>query len=194
MLRVRTKSAGWDGSPGLTTFYFDSAATTPGDIQSLVDRVRQYFEASKALYVPVHTFTVDPEVALIDPATGNQTDTFVAAAAPPGVVGTGSGFLMPPSTMMLLRLLTAKFVAGRKVQGHSNAGPPCTAVLSVDGTPSPGALLVLQTAGTALADVGGASPDLLVWSRPTVLRAGTTATVVGTSVPDKFSVLRSRRD
>lgn len=194
MLRVRTVGQGWTGAPGLTTFYFDSADTSPAAILALVTRVRQYFVSTAPIFHNTTTWTTDPEVAELDPATGAQVASFVASASPASVVGTGGASIGPPMTMILLRLITSTFISGRKLQGHTNVGPVADGVIQGDGTPATASLATVVAAGGVLLDLGGASPDLLVWHRPVGGAGGSTGSVVGVACPDKFAVLRSRRD
>jgi len=177
----------WSGAPvvgpGLSTFYFsedgEGWATALSDFWQDVDA-----------YLPIGvTVTVPSTGDLIDVATGELTGTWSEAASGPGV---GAGFGAYPAGVGARAVWdTSGIVGGRRVRGSTFFCPLVNSCFGTDGTLDP----------TFLTNFGGfvdtlwnsLTYDMGIWSRPVPGRAGAFSTVVGASVPDKVSWLRSRR-
>lgn len=204
MMRVRVRGDGWQGGPSLNTFYFTAAPEDAASAKAAYDRVHAAFVSGNALFPQSVTHTVLPEVDFVLPATGD----IVATVAVNGLaVITGASVtnsIMPPSIAMLLRLTTATYLEGRRIQGRAFLSPVTqTAAADADGTPSPSLISAATQFGNTLKGLAGTVPPLVVWRRPRIAavgppvvtaRVGSTAEVTGVSVPDKFASLRSRRD
>lgn len=196
LYRVRAVTSGWSGAPGLGTFYFGTSelsgsADTAG-AQLCVDRVHAAYDDSKGLYPNTWTCQVQSEVDVITVESGAITDT-LAPDAPAVVTGTSGATFGPTPVMLLMRLTTATFIAGRRLRGRAFIGPLSNAQTGGPAPESSGRTLV-QAMGDALLDVGTGGPRLNVWHRP-VGGAGGQAGDVITAIPGiAFSVLRSRRD
>lgn len=206
LYRVRAVSTGWTGAPGLNTFYFgepdvsfdldaDSAA-------NCVERVRTAFVDGANIYSTAWSVQVQPEVDVIEDTTGALVESFITATPAPVVGGNATGF-GPLPAMMLLRLRTETIHDGSRIVGRAFLGPLGKGN-DTNGSPDAGAVPLCVAMGEALLDAGIAgNPILKVWRRPRearteptplAARAGTSAFVTQIVVPDKFAVLRSRRD
>lgn len=208
--RVRLVSSGWQGGPGLNTFYFagqaagvleDIAAT---DVQRCVDRVHNAVVAANILWPITWRGTTSPTMDVLDAATGELVDSFTAGAPPVTAAGNGAAGFGPSVAMMLLQLRTNTFSDGSRLAGRAFMGPVNP---SSDGDGSPTIELYTRTAlfGTALLDegIGAENPSVVVWRRPRLAsagppaisaRAGSIGRVTAFTVPDRYSVLKSRRD
>jgi hypothetical protein len=206
IMRVRVVSTGWQGAPGLNTFYFQAGAAgeTPAqtDANLCHTRVRAGFDAFK-LQCPVPwTATVSPTVDVLNTETGDLVNSF---STPPtaSVIGTAPLGFMPTATMILLRLNTSTFSDGSRIQGRAFLGPVALSD-DADGTPTVSMNTAAIAMGEALQDAGiGGVPIIGVWRRPRLAaagppivtaRAGSFAAITSITSPDKFAVLRSRRD
>lgn len=210
MYRVRAASTGWAGAPGLNTFYFlrsaDPAQATESDATLCANRVRDAFTATNTLWPTQWTVQVSSEVEVLAISTGNLIDSFSVPpiAAISGVSQAGFG---PLPACMLVRLKTNTFSDGSRLQGRAFLGP-IIPISEANGTPNAGGVAAVAGFGAALLDVGvNGGPSVCVWRRPreakpvsvlhpngVTARAGMAAAVTSTSAPDKFAVLRSRRD
>lgn len=206
MMRVRAASQGWTGAPGLNTVYFVSGDAGPmpedTDAQLAHDRVHAAFTDAVGLYPTAWNVTVSPAVDIIQTEDGELINSFsvTPSAQVNGTSGTGFG---PIAAMLLCSMNTSTFNDGSRIQGRAYLGP-LTAVHDTNGTPAAGLVANAVSFGTALADAGaGGVPKVVVWRRPRLAKAGPPVVtardgafgiVTSYTVPDKYAVLRSRRD
>lgn len=207
MFRVRAVSTGWNGAPGLNTFYFSVPTEVPEiDKASLcVARVHVAFTAARNIYPSQWSCQVNNQVDVIDSEDGALTDTLFPdpVAVVTGLSGAGYG---PLPAMLLLQLRTTTINDGSRLMGRAFLGPT-GAGNDIDGSPHVGAVPLAVAFGEELLDAGLlTNPHLLVWRRPREAdetrktpsarsaRAGMAAEVTSITVPDRFAVLTSRRD
>lgn len=207
--RVRVALNGWIGGPGLQTFYYRPATT---DVTSSTEAavvaatVRAALDPTKGMYPISWTAQVAADVDVINAVDGVLTGQY--NVTPPAVV-TGTGAVSnnygPTAAGMCMTLNTGIISGGSKVRGRSFLVPLCQ---SFDSNGSPTAEFVATAVGmgNALKTTGAGGPTLVVWRRPRQFRAATTKLkelaardggafdVSGTTVKDKFAILRSRRD
>lgn len=215
LARVRAASKGWIGGPGLNTFYFSAGPDANSDIitdshaSASATRVRNAFLSATGAYPPAWKVNVSTTVDVIESSNGALVNSFTAT--PQAEVSGSSGATFgPTAVMLLLRLSTDVFSDGRKIQGRAFMGP-IGAIVDPDGSPQASTLAVMATFATSLMDAGVSQvPVLRVWRRPRearvggtidgkvikplAQRAGSAARVVAITSPDKFAILRSRRD
>lgn len=206
IMRVRAASAGWGGGPGLNTFYFAESAAGEAPLESdatlCANRVRTAFFDARSIYRNSQTITVSPTVDVLETETGDLVDSF-SVAPPVAVVGDNVGVLGPTASMVLLRLNTSTFNDGSRLAGRAFLGP-ISGQSDADGTPNAFISTAVLAMGAALLDVGSPlNPRLVVWRRPRAAAAGPPVVterpglfglVTSYTMPDKFAVLRSRRD
>lgn len=207
LYRVRTVMTGWTGSPGLSSFYFRPVlpdVLDTAEALAAVGRVRSSFAAGSAVWPSTWHAQVQGQVDVITVETGQIANSF--SVAQPAVVDgtTGINFGATP-VGLLLRLNTSTIVDGQRLQGRFFAVPVGTPS-EPDGSPQALTITALQSMGTALLVPNSPETALAVWSRPRAAReatarlkalparAGSSGLVTGTTVQDKFVVLRSRRD
>ena len=130
------------------------------------------------------TYATDPSVADLA-LSGEQTGAF--STTPQTAVGQASGDPLPYATQGLMRLFTPSFINGRQIRGRAFI-PGAVEAASTGAVPIAGYLTAVNSAGGAL--LGGAAPQLAVWSR-THAAASAVASV---STWSQWAVLRSRRD
>jgi hypothetical protein len=194
MLRVRATIAGFAGGPGLMTWYFGVASPDVTTATRLLTTVRANFiEHIRGSAVDTTSWTLNPDVDVIDAATGDITDT-LSCAAPAVSMGAGGSGMAPPATAALLRLKTSLFIGGRRVRGRMYISPLATAAVDTSGQVSAAQHTALALAGSGL--LGSlTSGDLWgVWHRPVSGAGGQLAQITVTDVPLKLAVLTSRRD
>lgn len=130
-------------------------------------------------------FSLEPEVDVVDPNTGQVTGVLTAAAL--NVSGTNAGDLLPLATQWLCRWRTDDFVGGREVRGRTFIPGP-TRNGALNGQPTTAAIAALNAANATL--VGDSAAGFAVWSRKLL----SAHDVSSGSAWSKFAVLRSRRD
>lgn len=202
--RVRVVGTGWTGAPGLWTFYFQrfsgaGEAMDLEDAQLGVDRVRQAITDAGWLWPGAMKFNVNAQVDMLDAETGELQSQLVAD---PGAQQSGlsSDTFGPIPTGVLLSLNTGGVVHGRVVRGRSFFAP-CVKQADTDGTPRDADRNLAIAFGDALLDNGFEGPNAVVWSRPVTvatptipIRDGSAHMITHVSSPNKFAVMRSRRD
>lgn len=204
LARVRVVGTGWVGAPGLWTFYF--RGNTSGDIpldnddcQNSLDRVRAAVTDAGWLWPTAMTFNFSPQVDNIEVETGelHNQEIVTAGAAKNGLSSDTFG---PIPVGVLLQLGTAGVVHNRRVQGRSFFAPMVKQA-DTDGTPRDADRALAVAFGDALLDEGVSGPLASVWSRPVKVgtatvpvRDGSAHLVTSVSCPNKFAVMRSRRD
>lgn len=207
MMRVRMVSQGWQGAPGLSTFYFMHAGgfnePNGDDCLNCCERVQAAMNDASDLWPVAWNGKIDQVVDIIDAVTGDLTASFTVddQAAVAGTNGSGFG---PIPVALLLRYSTTSIIEGRRVLGRAFLSP-IGPYAHTDGTPTATAVTNGNLFGSALLDAGGSGNQLCVWQRPrdadaehlpepVTQRDGSWHGVTAIQVPDRFSILRSRRD
>lgn len=193
--RIRVTVAGFDGGPGVATFYCVDSTTFLAPLRAFIAFMSGY-------YPPTVTYTF--------PVTGDIIDTFTgqiveAWNAPPqaAVVGTGVGKYAAPVGYSV-RWSTSAFLSGRRLRGRTFFVPAVGDAFDTNGSLVDSAVAAIQTSATNL--IGSTGGNFAIWQRPRLARAATGTlpaqaartggfgTVSGATVADKAAVLRSRRD
>lgn len=182
MYRVRTVLTGVQGSPYLSTMFFQEGA---GTAEQAVAAVAAFWGAVDGVMHSDVTWDIEQDVEIVDDNTGQIQG--VAATSGGTGVGTVTGDILPPATQGLVRWRTGVFVAGREIRGKTFI-PALTETAAISGQMANGTQTILEDAANAL--VGAAGANLCVWSR----KNGLSEDVVSGSVWNQFAVLRSRRD
>jgi hypothetical protein len=196
LYRVKTTWSGMPGAPGVSTMYLN-ATPTAADLTA----IRTFFNALVAGLPNTATLQVQGVGDVISDTNGALSSTWVTTA--PGVVtGTSaSGYAGP--TGACVHWLTNGIVRRRRVKGTTYIVP------SVNQYDANGTLLgawVTTVSGAAATMFGAMIGKFVVWNRPLygprpgpgaerpILESGSSHPVVGSQVPDKAVVLRTRRD
>lgn len=201
MYRVRTVLQGWQGAPGLNTFYFSAGAgVSPSDALAAVNRVRGCWDVVKSILGNSVTAQTLGQVDILDPTDGSLQSS--VNVTQPAIV-TGSCATSPAVSQVAagLELFTAEVVNGRRLRGRSNVGPLC-ANFTNTVVPAAGVGTAVDAMGVALLTISPPGvPPLIVWHRPrfdpvthVLLAPGGHAEVTTTGHATKFFSIRSRRD
>lgn len=185
MATIQRVGVTWAGSgvtgTGISTFYFETAPGTP---QQHVDAVSTFLAATEGLRASGLGWTINPDSAEIDTATGALVNIYNIAGASGS--GTATGDRLPNATQGLARLITGAVAGGRLVRGRLFL--PGVVESFSNGLPSAGYISGYNTPLAAL--VASANANWVVWSRKNAF----TAAVTSATVWSNFAQLRSRRD
>lgn len=188
MYRVRTSLTGVQGSPWLSTMYFDVAG---GTAQDAADAVGVFWTAMDNSMVSAVQWATEAEVAQVNASNGNLV--MVHATTPASGTGASATEVLPIATQALIRWRTGSIVNGREVRGRTFI-PGLVEANNDSGSPT--STLVTNYSAAAAALIADANSTLVVWHRPTTPGGsdGSKHDVVTGSMWTEFAVLRSRRD
>jgi len=174
---------GITGAPWLNTLYFAAPGDQSGADQA-VAATGAFWGAVDNFMNSAVTWSTQPEVAYIDPVSGDTTGVLQTAVQS----GTGSLAIdvLPPATQAVCRLRTGVFIGGREIRGRIYI-PGLTEAGSTAGNVTAATATSIQTALTTLL---AAPRQPVIWSR----KNGQDRVIVAASVWNQFGVLRSRRD
>jgi hypothetical protein len=193
ILRVAAVWEGVSGGQAFSNFYWDSAILGTPSAQIAADKVRGFFESIKTELPQGVSVLVQPNVAEINDATGEQNDEFVVGTPPLVVAGSGNNTRSAPSGACIT-WRTSTFVGGKRLRGRTFIVPLSTTAYESNGTLTLLTLQTLRQAAVTLANNAlGPSVLMKVWHRPIAKTGGSSANVTSTSVTDKAAVLTSRR-
>lgn len=194
MYRVRIVGTGWSGGPSLNTLYFTSDSSSAADALAVAGHVRaQWYETISYLVPNSVTQNVQGDIDVVDPATGDITDTF-STTPTAGMVGRGGANSAPIVAAGVLRLSTALFLAGRRLRGRAFLSPLASDKVDTDGTMTTAARGYGDAFGPALMSALTSGQAWVVWHRPKAGTGGVASAVVTATLNDKIGELRSRRD
>lgn len=203
IFKVATAWAGTSGGPGITQLYFQDigdAVPSQTQVQTAVNAVRSFWNSSAGVLPNEVTLSVSPQVDVFNQATGELTNSVIAATPPAIVAGTDAGAYAMASGIKAT-LQTNEIRNGRRVRGAIYIVPAGFTSLTNLGVIASGSRNVVNAAGTALiAAVVAQNVNLIVWGRPVkdsagnVTRNGTVNYVQGFDAQEKGCILRGRRD
>jgi hypothetical protein len=180
--RVRTEFSGMQGSPWLSTMFFNQ---NTGTEQQCVDAVGAFWSAVDALMDNEVNWATLPDVEDVNSVTGQVVG--VATTTPATGTGGTAGESLPPATQALVRWRTGVYSSGREIRGRTFI-PALVEQNSDNGQVLAAAQTTINNAAAAL--IADANTILEIWSRVN----GASPSVVSGSCWSQFAVLRSRRD
>lgn len=187
MLRVRTVLTGLVQGGGVSTIYLRSEASK--DPNTAISVVNAFWEAARSGISSQVSIAVQNTVDEID-GTGALVQQYVGTAVP-GKQGGAAGATLPPATQGLLRMTTPTVVGGRRLRGRLFIPGPVSGPEGGVTAPEQAYINDINAAGAGLiAGAEAAQQRWVVWSR----KNASYAPVTGTTVWNKYAVLRSRRD
>jgi len=198
IMRVRTTLTGWGGGPGLNTFYFTGAGSTPtvGEATEAAARVRAFWNAIRSNFDPGFSAQVSGAMDTIDPSTGHL-DGGVVGTTPAVVVGNGTGGFNDFASMALLQLQTVTITRNRRLKGRCFLGPLADGV-TTGGLLAAGSVSGIATGALQLTTLILTAVTPQVWQRPMTdgngFHPGSIGAITGFVCTSKLAVLRSRRD
>jgi hypothetical protein len=194
MYRVRIVGTGWSGGPSLNTLYFTSGSYTAAGALDVVTHVRAAWESQLShLVAGFVTQNISGDVDVIDPATGDITNT-LTVAPPAGLPGSGSAGGAPIVAAAVLRITTGLFLSGRRLRGRAFISPLAANAIEADGTMTSTALAQGNGFYGVLTAALTAGDAWVVWHRPVGGAGGVAGEVATATLNDKIGELRSRRD
>lgn len=183
MRRLRVTWTGLGGLPGLSTFYYGVATPNVSDCVA-------FFTAIRSLFPTGLTWDIPSSGDEIDDATGTLTGGWTGSGG--GTVTANGGVTTyAAGTGTRVRWDTLSIVNGRRVRGGTFLAPLLGSSYDSSGTIATASLSTIQTAASTFAASGVAKG---IWHRPTTPGTGLYAAINTAVVPDKVTMLRSRRD
>ena len=195
LYRVRVSLDGFKGAPGVATYYSLDMATFRDSLATLW--------MNYATTMPNGaTAAVETTGDTIEDTTGLITGSWVGDP-----VGLGNGTLSGPYAAgagFMVAWKTSTILDGKRLKGHTFVVPQGNAIFQADGTIADS--FRSDRIGAAEAFISAQSESFVIWRRPRLARPavgklkalaareGGHGLVVGATVPDKSSLLRSRRD
>lgn len=194
MLKVSTIWSGtMQGLPYFSDHYFGGSSEL--EATSARNALTTFWQGVDDRVVNNLTWTIQGDVEVIDPATGDITGVFGGVGATGN--GADTGELTSAALQGLIRWRTGDFPFGRELRGRTFI-PGVSEASSADGVPAATYVTGMETAATNLIVASSGAGGLVVWARPqpdaTPPRVGTTALVSSSSLWNQWAVLRSRRD
>lgn len=191
--RVTTTLTGFSGAPGYWRHYFKdvSGLVGPAMPQLCVDRVRDAVVAGGVLFANSVTYNVSGLVDELDESTGQITGQ--QSVTPRTQIGAGAGNLGPIVVGLVAQFNTDDFVNGRRIRGRSFLNPIRSAY-TINSAPQATELGLAQAFASKMDDQGATTVRFGVYTRPKGAQPGAWHDVTTTNVPQKWTVLRSRRD
>ena len=188
--RVQVASAGYLGSPGVTTFYCLNASAGVAHIAAFLHAVQAYFPTEVHWTYPTSGDTINPingELAGGWTSGGATADAGTAAESYAGPVGA------------IVNWETGTILDGHRLRGKTFLVPLASGVWDVDGRLNFSVSSAISAAAAGL--VSDMADNLVVWHRPkkdkithAITRDGGYSVVTAGHCPPKAAVLRSRRD
>lgn len=177
----------WNGVAG-APYYSTLRGILGGSVSPTVMAQKwvEFLDTMKGAITDPLNAVIEPEVTIIDSATGTLVGTSTVPSQT--VAATGGGDALPPATQALIQLGTNTVVSGKRLRGRIFLPGMLEANNSVTGEPSAALTGSLNTALTTLQ--GALSGGWVVYSRTHF----TYATVQSAVTWSKWAVLRSRRD
>ena len=189
LARVRITLSGFQGGPGVTTFYVLNPTTAMPELKGLM--------AGFLTKMPsVITCTYPTTGDYIDPVTGILAGSWIVSGLANDAGATSDSYSAPSG--ILVSWLTGGILDGHRLRGRTFFVPVSGSAYQSDGSVIDAARSTLQT--TVNSKVSTLANNLVVWHRPRaasaahpVDRAGGYDIVTAGLVSDKVAVLRSRR-
>lgn len=190
LIRTAISGVGATGG-GLSTLAFEDA-DEPDDVASLVGHVSDFWSQLCANYLHGDvTFQVESTQARYAASTGALQEVYGEDGGP-SHTGVVTGAAAPKASQALIRWKTAQIVGNRLLQGRTFIPGIPAGALTAAGELN--ATYRVGLAGSAAALIDATNSALVVWSRPTSSRPGSTGLVTVASIWNELAVLRSRRD
>lgn len=179
LYRVRTTWSGLQGSPWLSTHYFQSAFS--GAVEA-AEAVGEFWELLDPNISINALWQVEGDIATIDQVTGEIQD--LTQVTPISGQGASSSELQPAATQGLIRWRTGVYAGGREIRGRTFIPGACENL----GTSVPSSTYIANAnvAAAHLVD----EPGFCVWSKTHGLAPSVDVGVCW----NQYAVLRSRRD
>jgi len=195
MYRYRAVLSGWDGAPGLTTFYARfPAVPVNADIQGFADLIASLYTSIRGGLIPGLSVSIESDVGIVRDTDG-QLQEMASITPPAAVTGQPSGDSRTSRAVMVVAQLHTDLIAnGKRVRGRHFHGPTVALICDPQGNVDSAFRATVVSAYNGILDVSGGR--LVVWHRPSGPGAndGDSGFVQSVTVTQKPGVLTSRRD
>lgn len=186
----------WSGGsitgPGVSVHHgrIEAAGTAGQAAIDLANRCRVLWDGLKTFVPTGITWSFPGEVTELDTATGQLEDVHPINVLA-DVVSSGSNSSWAKPAGGRIDWLTEVVVGGRRLKGRTYVVPLSGAQYDAQGSLTPACISGLVAAASAYRD-GGVTDEMQpsVWSR----RHGVQGDITNVRVPDRVSILTSRRD
>jgi len=180
--RVEVVWDGLAGLPGVSVHYGVFGGSLVSDLKTFFTSISALFPAGLTWQVPNSGDTITDTSGII---TGAWTDVNG------GTVSSAGSGIWAQGTGCMVRWDTATIVGHRRLKGRTFLCPLFGSAFQSDGTILNAYVTTMQTAADAVVTAG----NMLIWHRPPkgTFAGGASGAVVGATVPDKVTSLRSRR-
>lgn len=197
LARFRVSLTGWEGAPGLNTIYMSPGTLIggwDGDSTSAVgDDITSAYADRAGNFIDGVVIQVEPDVAIIDDATGALVNVVTMNDPPSNVTGSATGNAIARGAAICLSLLTDNFDAGKRLQGRLFLGPISSGVFDEGSIYGPTRTDFNDAFGSFLMPLTGARGA--VWHRPSHGASdGYYGDIAGVVARARPSYLRSRVD
>src|SRR5215471_1813576 len=182
--RYRVTWGNWPGAPGYTNLFTTEQLGT-----AFAPAVHNFFDAVKGFMPTGLQWTFPSTADKIDVASGLIVGSEPWPAQTP-VTATGVGNYSGAAGAVV-NWTTDSFYNGHRQRGRTFLVPIIAGQFDTNGSLATGAVTSLTSAAGAFWNA--VKPTFVIYRRPSVGHATTTAEVTGYSVPDLTAVLRSRR-
>lgn len=182
-LRVEWSGTSVEGA-GVTTFYADADGTMAIQVGAggFFDEVLDLLPPGTTITIPAGGDVLDESTGTITGAWGGGSSTVKTQSLPQAyAAGVGARVVWE----------TGGIRNGRRVKGSTFVLPLGNTCYENDGSLTAATITALDAACAAM--LAQVPTQMRVWSRPTATLPGVAHPVLGYSVPDKVSWLRSRR-
>lgn len=193
--RVRASWSGFNGGPGVSTFYTTSTDT-------IVESLHAFFTSMAGDLPGDVNIQVEDTGDIIDSVTGELLDTWVSDPVSPVVGGGGNGYAAPAGAV--INWLTSTVLDGHRVRGKTFIVPLDAGGFTIDGSLNNTLIGHFESYANTL--ISEQSATFMVWHRPAAAvaaqggrparaaHAGGVGLITSCKVPDLAAVLKSRRD
>lgn len=169
LARVRIITDGYEGGPGYNVLHFSEGtgaghAWDQAHVDYVCEELHSFITNSASTWINDATVRVDPDVAIIDAATGEIQDmrTWVTDLVP--VAGSGSNTSISRGQCLYQRFYGDKYLNGRRLAGGIFLGPLAAGNVGADGKINGPWAQQMELNWSNL--TSGAGARLAVWHRP----------------------------
>lgn len=184
---IRTVLAGFTGGPGYNTLYFFGDPYSNATAESNADAVGAFWNGMIPTMPAGTTFAIDPDVQVLDEATGALIR--IESIAPPTQTNAGTSGQYSAGVGANVRWNTDGVHLTKRLRGRTFVVPLSGGSYDATGTINNTNLTAMRALATTL----GAVANFGVWGRPVGGAGGEWAACTGATIKDQVSWLTTRR-
>ena len=154
--RVRVAWTGFDGGPGVSTFFCQTPDTFVAALHTFLTNLSSYIPNTVSL-------TIEPGGDVFDPLNGVLSGSWTAAATPAPVNCTGASTAARGAGLML-RWNTGSVINGHRLRGRTFIVPASKNAFDDNGNPGGGVRTDIAVACGLL--IAAEANNMVVWNRP----------------------------